>query len=73
MPTRKQRRRRQKEQRHEYEFVTYDDEGQEIPVDSAELKLFSSGAVSTLLFLLQAVNIREAAAVAVRMHCMIFI
>ncbi|TML86828.1 MAG: hypothetical protein E6G08_11410 [Actinobacteria bacterium] len=38
MPTRKQRRRRQKEQRHEYEFVTYDDEGQEIPVDSAELK-----------------------------------
>ena len=38
MPTRKHRRRRQKEQRHEYEFVTYDDEGQEIPVDPAELK-----------------------------------
>ena len=38
MPTRKQRRRREKEQRHEYEFVTYDDEGHEIPVDPAELK-----------------------------------
>jgi hypothetical protein len=38
MPTRKQRRRRQKEQRHEYEFVTYDDEGHEIPVDPAELR-----------------------------------
>jgi hypothetical protein len=38
MPTKKQRRRRQKEQRHEYEFVTYDDEGHEIPVDPAELK-----------------------------------
>jgi hypothetical protein len=38
MPTRKQRRRRDKEQRHEYEFVTMDDEGHEVPVDPDELK-----------------------------------
>jgi hypothetical protein len=37
MPTRKQRRRRQKERRHEYEIVYVDDEGQEVDVDSAEL------------------------------------
>jgi hypothetical protein len=38
MPTRKQRRRRDKEQRHEYEFVTVDDEGHEVPVDPEEIK-----------------------------------
>jgi hypothetical protein len=38
MPTRKQRRRRAKEHRHEYEFVTIDDEGHEVPVDPAELR-----------------------------------
>jgi hypothetical protein len=38
MPTRKQRRRRQKEFRHEYGFVTYDEDGNEIEVDPAELR-----------------------------------
>lgn len=38
MPTRKQRRRQQKERRHEYEFVYVDDEGQEVEIDPAELK-----------------------------------
>ena len=38
MPTRKQRRRQQKERRHEYEFVYVDDEGHEVEVDPAELK-----------------------------------
>src|SRR5436309_14916352 len=38
MPTKKQRRRRAKEHRHEYEFVTVDEEGQEVPVDSTELR-----------------------------------
>ena len=38
MPTKKQRRRREKEKRHEYEFVVVDDEGQEVPVDPAELR-----------------------------------
>ncbi len=38
MPTRKQRRRQQKERRHEYEFVYVDDEGREVEVDPAELK-----------------------------------
>jgi hypothetical protein len=33
MPTRKQRRRRAKEQRHEYEWVIADEEGHEVPVD----------------------------------------
>ena len=37
MPTRKQRRRQQKERRHEYEFVYVDDEGNEVEVDPAEL------------------------------------
>jgi hypothetical protein len=36
MPTRKQRRRRKKELRHDYEFVYVDDEGHEIPVDEQE-------------------------------------
>jgi len=33
MPTRKQRRRRAKERRHEYEFVYVDEEGREVEVD----------------------------------------
>ena len=37
MPTKKQRRRRQKDRRHEYEFVYVDDEGREVEVDSEEL------------------------------------
>jgi len=37
MPTRKQRRRRAKEQRHEYEWVIADEEGHEVPVDPAEV------------------------------------
>jgi hypothetical protein len=36
MPTRKQRRRRAKEQRHEYEVVYLDDEGNEVEVDPDE-------------------------------------
>jgi hypothetical protein len=36
MPTRKQRRRRQKDRRHEYEFVYVDPEGQEVEVDPDE-------------------------------------
>jgi len=38
MPTKKQRRRRAKEHRHEYEFVTVDEEGQEVPVNPTELR-----------------------------------
>ncbi len=37
MPSRKQRRRRQKERRHEYELVYVDEEGREVEVDPAEL------------------------------------
>jgi hypothetical protein len=36
MPTKKQRRRRQKDRRHEYEFVYVDDEGHEVEVDPVE-------------------------------------
>ena len=36
MPTRKQRRRRQKEKRHEYEIVYLDDEGREVEQDEAK-------------------------------------
>ena len=36
MPTRKQRRRRKKEQRHEYEIVYLDEEGHEVEVDDAK-------------------------------------
>jgi hypothetical protein len=36
MPTRKQRRRRAKEQRHEYEVVYLDDEGNEVEVEPEE-------------------------------------
>ena len=38
MPSRKQRRRRAKERRHEYEFVYVDEEGRELEVDPAELE-----------------------------------
>jgi hypothetical protein len=38
MPTKKQRRRNQKARRHEYEYVYLDDEGNEVPVDPAELR-----------------------------------
>jgi hypothetical protein len=38
MPTRKQRRRRDKAFRHEYELVTYDDEGNEVAVEPSELR-----------------------------------
>lgn len=38
MPSRKQRRRREKAFRHEYGFVTYDEEGNEVEVDPAEIR-----------------------------------
>ena len=38
MPTRKQRRRQQKERRHEWEYVWVDEEGQEVDVDPDQLK-----------------------------------
>ena len=36
MPSRKQRRRREKTFRHEYDFVTYDEEGNEVAVEPDE-------------------------------------
>jgi hypothetical protein len=38
VPTRKQRRRRQKTFRHEYGFVTYDEEGNEVEVDPTQAR-----------------------------------
>jgi hypothetical protein len=38
MPTKKQRRRRAKSFRHEYDFVVEDEEGNEVPVDTSELR-----------------------------------
>jgi hypothetical protein len=38
MPSRKQRRRREKTFRHEYGFVTYDEDGNEVEVESAEIR-----------------------------------
>src|SRR5438067_6510561 len=38
MPSRKQRRRREKTFRHEYGFVTYDEEGNEVEVDPTEVR-----------------------------------
>jgi len=38
MPTRKQRRRREKTFRHEYELVTYDDEGNEVALDTTDVR-----------------------------------
>ena len=43
MPTKKQRRRHQKARRHEYEYVYVDDEGNEVEVDSAELRAEKDG------------------------------
>jgi len=43
MPTRKQRRRHQKARRHEYEYVYLDDEGNEVPVESSELRAERNG------------------------------
>ena len=38
MPTKKQRRRRQKGRRHDYEFVYVDEEGHEVEVDQEEVE-----------------------------------
>ncbi|HEY3920517.1 MAG TPA: hypothetical protein VGL76_00215 [Gaiellaceae bacterium] len=38
MPSRKQRKRREKTFRHEYGFVTYDEEGNEVEVEPEELR-----------------------------------
>jgi hypothetical protein len=38
MPTKKQRRRRQKDRRHDYEFVYVDDEGREVEGDPEEVE-----------------------------------
>ena len=38
MPTNKQRRRQAKTKRHEYEYVVVDEEGNEVPVEPAELR-----------------------------------
>jgi hypothetical protein len=38
MPSKKQRRRRAKSLRHEYEYVLVDEEGNELPVEPTELK-----------------------------------
>ena len=38
MPTKKQRRRRAKTFRHEYDFVIEDEEGNEVPLDTSELR-----------------------------------
>jgi hypothetical protein len=43
MPTRKQRRRREKGQRHEYEYVLLDEEGNEVEVDPTELRKEKEG------------------------------
>ena len=39
MPTRKQRRRKAKTFRHQYDFVTYDEDGNEVIVDPTELRV----------------------------------
>jgi len=38
MPSKKQRRRREKLKRHEYEYVVLDEEGNELPVESTDLQ-----------------------------------
>jgi hypothetical protein len=38
MPSKKQRRRREKLKRHEWEYVQLDEEGNEVPLEPAELK-----------------------------------
>jgi hypothetical protein len=48
MPSRKQRRRRQKQQRHEWEEVYVDEEGRELDAEeAAELEQASAGATTT--------------------------
>jgi hypothetical protein len=44
MPTKKQRRRQQKARRHEYEYVYVDDEGNEVELDPAELRVDKNGS-----------------------------
>jgi len=43
MPSRKQRRRRQKTRRHEWEYVYVDEEGHEVEVDSADVEPGKNG------------------------------
>jgi hypothetical protein len=43
MPSRKQRRRREKGRRHDYEFVYVDEQGREIEIDPAELEQATPG------------------------------
>jgi hypothetical protein len=38
VPSKKQRRRREKSRRHEYEYVLLDEDGNEIPIDGLEVK-----------------------------------
>ncbi len=45
MPSRKQRRRRQKLQRHEYEYVVETEEGEEIPLERAREREPADGKV----------------------------
>lgn len=44
MATKKQRRRREKGRRHEYEYVWVDEEGREVEVDPSEIATAPSGA-----------------------------
>ena len=46
MPSKKQRRRREKSLRHEYEYVLLDEEGNELPVDPTGLKKKEAPAAS---------------------------
>src|SRR5688572_6254801 len=43
MPSRKQRRRRQKDRRHDWEYVYVDDDGREVEAPDDELPLSSNG------------------------------
>ena len=47
MATRKQRRRREKEKRHEYEIVYLDDEGNEVEPDEADVRAPAKRSAST--------------------------
>ena len=46
MPSKKQRRRREKLKRHEWELVQLDEEGNEIPIEPAQLKKVERAAQS---------------------------
>jgi hypothetical protein len=46
MPSKKQRRRREKLKRHDWEYVQLDEEGNEVPVEPAELKKVQAGTGS---------------------------